>query len=394
MTAAFCLAGEPRSFIVPAVYLSIQHNLIEAFGATGDVFAYLRVGSARQAGPSRELRRALQALQPRRVGYGNSTLEPGCAVRGQAEAIVGCYRLVTAQERSDGTQYTWVMRVRPDVMWISPLPPAPCFGEADVVTRRDVFVMARRPFAEELFGPRQLTKAARAITCAKCCYEWALRGFIVRSGAPRVRFWCPNPNGCDRMHPGGKPTRFWHSIPCQLGAVIVRLNTREGRGSTPDDEGGGGHRSLYFIEGCGEAYGLREGECGNHMLSQSEEAARQQVLRWRRTRSCESTQRLVEKTFPDHAARRIPWRSADPWRAAPAPPLAPAPARCWKEPVLDGLPPCLEHQVGPKLTCTHPGDLALNASKFRTTRPHGRARRHKPGRQRTHWAPTYTQAGG
>ena len=105
MTAAFCLAGEPRSFIVPAVYLSIQHNLIEAFGATGDVFAYLRVGSARQAG-SRELRRALQALQPRHVGYGNSTLEPGCAVRGQAEAIVGCYRLVTAQERSDGTQFT------------------------------------------------------------------------------------------------------------------------------------------------------------------------------------------------------------------------------------------------------------------------------------------------
>ena len=73
MTAAFCLAGEPRSFIVPAVYLSIQHNLIEAFGATGDVFAYLRVGSgacsvhARQAARSSGAPCMQAALQPRRA---------------------------------------------------------------------------------------------------------------------------------------------------------------------------------------------------------------------------------------------------------------------------------------------------------------------------------------
>ena len=274
------------------------------------------------------------------------------------------------------------MRVRPDVMWIAPLPSAPCFSEMDVVTRRDVFVMARRPFAEELFGPRQLTKAAHAIVCTKCCYEWALRGFIVRSGAPRVYFWCPNPNGCDRMHPGGKPPLFWRSIPCQLGAVLVRLSTSaRGAAQRLAISGDDGNRSLYFREGCGELYGLPKGECGAHMLTQSEEEARRQVLAWRRTRNCESMQQMIEQAFPDRAARRIPWRSADPWRAtsvpAPAAPVRSAP-RCWKEPVLDELPACLDHQVGPKIACTHPGDLSLHAFSNRNLyRPGGLPRMRK-----------------
>ena len=326
-SAAFCISGHARSFVVPAVHLSIKRNLIDAFGSRADVFVYFastpehtpihidpfgklpdprpargvqpsgnhsqrnRTYFRRFAKPgSPTLRRALAAVHPVAVKYDRHKIED--QILGQSRRIAGCLALVRVHERTEQIKYDWFFRVRPDLLWLGRFPHHSFFNrteQADVVVKRDWLVMTRRSFADVIFSETPQDRIHRNSTPY---FEYLLRRRIAEAGNLRVRFFCHTIYGCDRVWPGGAVTRRWTAILCDMPIVpIILLKPWQ----------------LQLRWGCYLSLDLPPSNCDASLLDLDYKSSAQLIESWYQTRTCDPNSSAVNwpgQWRPNHEVER------------------------------------------------------------------------------------------
>jgi hypothetical protein len=218
---AVCVSGHVRSLVERRVHESLRGNVIEALGLS-DVFMYLELDEARRPdsrinagwdpGPNSktsftraDLVIPLTVLKPVSVSYhdaANSSKAymgptpctyPSDTAREQLEKIHACYSLVVDHEASRGWPYDWIVRTRPDLGWLRPLPPADSFAREHVYVPSNYWPMGDQ-FA---LVPRRLAGI----------YFHAFRSLYtcLAPDSPAQRRWL-------RSSAGGPEQVLWHHL--------------------------------------------------------------------------------------------------------------------------------------------------------------------------------------
>jgi len=112
--AAFCFAGQARSLHIEPVWRSAQKHVFAVarhHRQTADLFAVLDANYTETLAVLQFLRFVNVAFLPLRKGSS------------QYERFARCHELIVHHERAarDGSQYDWVVRLRPDLLWYGDL---------------------------------------------------------------------------------------------------------------------------------------------------------------------------------------------------------------------------------------------------------------------------------
>lgn len=188
---ALILAGQARSFHVPAVYGSIRTNLARALSQLTDVFAAVSLDdkdgreTVRDDAALSSVMRALEALRPAaatlhfreppgdglygavadcgwRVDEGATNEDNWGRLVPQYAQVWRGFRLATEMERDGGFLYDWIVRHRPDKLVYDRLPPVTAFPTdrvyidavikpPDLFHVHDHFWLSPRDLAEDMF---------------------------------------------------------------------------------------------------------------------------------------------------------------------------------------------------------------------------------------------------
>jgi len=145
---AVCVAGEVGvAFQRAMVHRSLRHRLLDGLGAKHvDIFAAVDTANPAEAEATRLLlTKALGARSARVYADGERRAAPRCLadVRSKDflanigsperlvkewEAVENCFQQILAAEESNGRQYDWLLRVKPDVMWHGRMDPLSTFS--------------------------------------------------------------------------------------------------------------------------------------------------------------------------------------------------------------------------------------------------------------------------
>jgi len=280
--AAFCISGHPRSFVVPAVHLSLQRNLIEAFGApVSHVFWFLRIG--RDARTMVELEAARRVLRPTREVYDSTpghevahsprwSHAEGCPpnVAGQEDSIHRCFELVQDDERHRGVQYGFLFRLRPDLLWVRRFPSFAEYstgGWSGVSIIWDLVEVTDSKWARAVFSNHAPCNTSDSV------HEVVMTTRLLMSGAP-VRYQSALRDEITGPNFGQGRNSKWQDWPCEWSAVIVRLadhnGTRVIRCDSPTHTG----PDWFVSSECTDLLGLSEAD------------AQRRVDLWHTRRSC------------------------------------------------------------------------------------------------------------
>jgi len=247
--AAYCLAGYPRSFVLPAVHRSIMRNLVDAFGAPdARIFwmfllgddggvnnltdksegTYAWVESPGELDAARAVMRPAKEVLLRRgedVQDGRLPQQVAACLPKVAYLILHywmCYQLVLEDERQRGVSFDFVFNVRPDVAFVRRFPKFSYFlaQQDHVFVVRDWLFLAARELSDDVFG-------FPWYNCSGL-HESVLAAKINRIGAP-VLFQCEFAM-CNHLMDvpwvtGGDHHR-WKKWRCLQPVVIVKLMRR------------------------------------------------------------------------------------------------------------------------------------------------------------------------
>lgn len=139
VSGAICIVGQPRTFHLPQVYTSLHRNLINALNFTEAAFVYIldlsvSTKSFYKSPPVGwdDLVTAFAVIPPtilltepiRFEGHNPNGTCPihwplGC--NAQFKSLEMCMHQVRKLEHSRGTEFNWIIRVRPDMQMLFPL---------------------------------------------------------------------------------------------------------------------------------------------------------------------------------------------------------------------------------------------------------------------------------
>lgn len=179
-TGAICMVGQPRTFPMSRVYLSLHHNLIKSLGFTELAIIYIFdlsfTDSASYKTPIIELDDLATpfALMPPTVlvtepvnfeGHnpnGTCALQWPFGCNAQFKSLEMCLEQVRWLERSRGSHFDWIVRVRPDLRIPMPLDDIRTYSASAVHgviewsnNLWDGFALVPRSYADVYFNARQ-----------------------------------------------------------------------------------------------------------------------------------------------------------------------------------------------------------------------------------------------
>ena len=224
---AWCIAGAQRTFTDQRVFVSIRHNLIDAFASDSTVFLYVKRSAAQSSdAATSSLQRAIEYLgarggppvhhqfvsnPPHRINSdcnfmsGNPTLDTSV---GQMQSLQACYAMVTAHENRTGSRFDAVARVRPDGAWYTSVRPW-CWFNVHATAYfshpepADWYFIIPRHAASAVFGlydryqrcGRRGVDAPHNLTLSPCCGGGITAAIIGAVVGQRVRAYGPPTRG-------------------------------------------------------------------------------------------------------------------------------------------------------------------------------------------------------
>ncbi len=123
ITVAHCMVGQLRTWTLPTVHEHFRENVIRSPNtpfARHDL--YFIIGTA-QLPPSISFLQAAYSFSDMNIMAVVQSRAPGGS-ENQKERLLECLALIEATERDVGSQYDFIMKSRPDLLWDHPLPTA------------------------------------------------------------------------------------------------------------------------------------------------------------------------------------------------------------------------------------------------------------------------------
>ena len=171
-TCAVCFAGAVGSFLQPHVRRFAKERLVDALGcASVDNFFFVTLKADKQRAwddvaptpnasvdhfyaAAREFSPVSVAVHLREDSLSDDDDD---AAHAQLARAAACYSLVEASELAARKRYDWVVKTRPDLAWVAPVPPAASLYEDRVYVAQhywpvgDMFFIAPGKLAREVF---------------------------------------------------------------------------------------------------------------------------------------------------------------------------------------------------------------------------------------------------
>ena len=152
--AAICFVGHVRSFLLPRVRDSIKKNFVEALGCETESFFYLATEADHGRNGTWDSFRGAD-VDSEVVTFGPTTFHPreaplirhSCPRNGDQDAYyqlyknAACFEMIKQREQ-EAKRFDWVLRARPDVAWITKIPPLSALAKGRIYLSTNYYPIA------------------------------------------------------------------------------------------------------------------------------------------------------------------------------------------------------------------------------------------------------------
>jgi len=196
---AYCVAGLPRTFYEPNVYVSFKRNIVDSFGGDPYIFIALENSGVNKSlfnNAFNHLKMNIKNISwfdPFSTDYISSLVNPHVTfslsmndkmyvqrVIRQYANVQLCFEMMTQFEQLNSISFDWVFRIRSDMVYFNSIEPY-CLHHPDVAEHyhEDFFDLIPRKYAGSLFLLNQfysqLSGSFPFITCAEHLLAYSFR---------------------------------------------------------------------------------------------------------------------------------------------------------------------------------------------------------------------------